>query len=176
MVKHFVVTMLLSLGLSIAQGQGMSNSKINVGQKAPDIEYPGVNGKPVKLSTVAKNRVVLLDFWASWCRPCRAANPGLVKMYDKYKGKKFKKAAKGFTIVSVSLDKSKEAWEKAIADDKLSWEYHMSDLGFWNSKPAATYGVEYIPQAFLVGADGKIIGKYNFAEEADKDLEKLLAH
>ena len=87
---------------------------------------------------------------------------------------KFKVAKKGFTVLSVSLDQDKDAWVKAISNDKLAWEYHMSDLGGWQSKAAAAYGVGFIPQTFLVGADGKVIGKYMNAEAAEADLKKLL--
>jgi hypothetical protein len=101
-------------------------------------------------------------------------NPRLVELYNKYKDAKFKDAKKGFTIVSVSLDKTKEAWQKAVTKDGLVWEYHMSDLGFWNSKAAELYGVQFIPQAFLLGPDGKVIAKYTSTEAAAADLEKLL--
>jgi len=102
------------------------------------------------------------------------ANPGLVAMYKRYSDKKFKHARKGFAIVSVSLDKNKDAWIKAIQHDSLSWQYHMSDLGSWNSKPAQIYGIQFIPQAFLIDETGKIIGKYEMGEQADDDIKKQL--
>jgi hypothetical protein len=102
------------------------------------------------------------------------ANPDLVKFYKKYSAKKFKKAKKGFTIVSVSLDKNKEPWMQAIEKDGLIWPFHMSDLGGWQSKAAAIYGVMFVPQAFLIDANGVVIGKYNRAEDCVKDLEKLM--
>ncbi len=89
------------------------------------------------------------------------------------KDRKFKAAPKGFTIVSVSLDERKEAWIKAIENDKLTWEYHLSDLSSWGSEAAKAYGVEFIPQAFLIGANGEILGKYMFAEEAKADIERF---
>ena len=97
-----------------------------------------------------------------------------MEFYKKYSTKKFKNAKKGFTIVSVSLDKEKQPWIDAIKQDKLEWEWHMSDLGGWGSKPAAEYGVQFVPQAFLIDGKGIIIGKYNRAEECVKDLEKLV--
>ncbi|HTM67286.1 MAG TPA: thioredoxin family protein [Flavipsychrobacter sp.] len=172
-MKRLVVALLLSCGVMGAHAQ-YQNTTIKVGQKAPELKFDSPSGDQLDLAKISKDRVVLLDFWASWCRPCRNANPKLVEMYNRYKDKEFKTAKKGFTIVSVSLDQKKEAWEKAIADDKLAWEYHMSDLGGWESKPAQLYGVQFIPQAFLVGPDGKVLATYQMAEQAEADLQKLL--
>jgi thiol-disulfide isomerase/thioredoxin len=172
-MKRLVVALLLSCGVMGAHAQ-YQNTTIKVGQKAPELKFDSPSGDQLDLAKISKDRVVLLDFWASWCRPCRNANPKLVEMYNRYKDKEFKTAKKGFTIVSVSLDQKKEAWEKAIADDKLAWEYHMSDLGGWQSKAAELYGVQFIPQAFLVGPDGKVLATYQMAEQAEADLQKLL--
>lgn len=172
-MKKILVALLLSSSSVYAQAQ-YENTTVKVGQKAPDLKFNNPAGEKLELSKIAKDRVILLDFWASWCRPCRTANPKLVELYNRYKDKDFKSAKKGFTIVSVSLDQNKEAWIKAIKDDQLAWEYHMSDLGGWQSQPAEVYGVEYVPQAFLVGPDGKIIAKYQFAEQAEADLQKML--
>lgn len=172
-MKKFLAALALCCtisGLAFAQ----DNYTIKVGQKAPELKFKNPKGEVLELSKINKDRIVLIDFWASWCRPCRAANPRLVAMYNNYKDKSFKSAKKGFTVVSVSLDQNKDSWIKAINDDKLSWEYHMSDLGSWNSKAAELYGVQFIPQAFLVGADGTIIGMYSSAEEAASELEKML--
>jgi thiol-disulfide isomerase/thioredoxin len=154
--------------------QEYANNTISVGQQAPELEFPNPAGENLKLSELNKGRVILLDFWASWCGPCRRASPELVALYEKYKNEKFNKAKNGFTVVSVSLDKDKAAWVKAIADDNLSWPYHMSDLGAWQSKGAQIYGVQFIPQAFLIGPDGKIIGKYMTPTAAVADLDKML--
>ena len=173
MMKKIAATLSLAL-CTIFAANAQENTKMNIGQKAPDLAYNSPQGKPVKLSEVNKGRVVLLDFWASWCGPCRRSSPGLVALYNKYKDQKFASAKNGFTVVSVSLDKDKDAWMKAIETDKYTWPYHMSDFGGWQSAAAATYGVQFIPQAFLIDANGKIIGKYMLAEQADADIEKLL--
>ncbi len=173
MKKIFGVLAIASL-LSFTASAQYENTKIKVGQQAPEVALANPQGKTISLSEVSKGRYVLVDFWASWCGPCRRANPELVETYNKYKAKKFKKASKGFTVFSVSLDGRKEAWQQAIDADKLAWEYHVSDLKKWDSKAAGDYGVGFIPQAFLVGPDGKIIGKYMNALEAVADLEKYV--
>lgn len=173
-MKKLFAVLLLSCGITGAAYAQNENTTITVGQKAPELKFADPNGKDLELTKITKDRVVLLDFWASWCRPCRGANPRLVALYDRYKDKSFKDAKKGFTVVSVSLDQNKDAWVKAISDDKLTWEYHMSDLGGWGSKPAEIYGVQFVPQAFLLGPDGKVLAKYASAEQAEADLQKML--
>ncbi len=120
-----------------------------IGNKAPEIDLPAPDGKNIKLSSLRGN-YVLLDFWASWCRPCRAENPNIVKNYKKYK-------KSGFTIYQVSLDRTKEDWVNAINADGLNEWNHVSDLKYWNSAPAAVYGVRGIPANFLIDPEGKII-------------------
>lgn len=145
----------------------MAQELIQVGNPAPDIDLPSPNGKNYKLSDL-KGNIVLLDFWASWCGPCRRENPNVVKVYDKYK-------AKGFTVYSVSLDKAKTNWEQAIAQDKLSWKYHVSDLQYWNSAPARDYGVRGIPKTFLIDREGKIAAvNLRGAEHIERELKKIL--
>lgn len=131
--------------------QQSAGETIRVGQPAPEISLPGPDGKVRSLSAM-KGKIVLLDFWASWCGPCRRANPHVVEVYNKYKDK-------GFDVFSVSLDKQdgKERWVQAIKQDGLVWDNHVSDLQYWNSAPAATYGVRGIPKTFLIGRDGKIV-------------------
>jgi len=120
------------------------------GDYAPNISAPTPDGEVLALNDL-KGKVVLIDFWASWCGPCRRENPNVVKMYNKYKDK-------GFEILGVSLDKNRDRWLKAIEDDNLTWP-HISDLEGWASKPAQMYKVSSIPYTVLVDKDGKIIGK-----------------
>jgi len=172
-MKRIISVLALAAVCTFSAKAQYENTTIKVGQVAPELSFNTPEGKTLSLKTVAKGQYVLLDFWASWCGPCRAANPTVVAMYNKYKSAKFKNA-KGFTIFSVSLDKNKDSWVAAIKKDGLVWPNHVSDLGGWQSQPASTYGIQYIPQAFLIGPDGKIIGKYNDATEAAKDLAKYV--
>ncbi|MHA8067180.1 peroxiredoxin family protein [Aquirufa sp. ROCK2-A2] len=122
----------------------------NTGNDAPEIALPTPTGEILALSSL-KGKYVLIDFWASWCGPCRQENPNVVKTYAKYKDK-------GFEIFGVSLDKDKAAWLRAIENDKLVWK-HVSDLQYWNSVGAQAYGVNSIPMTFLLDPAGKIVAK-----------------
>jgi thiol-disulfide isomerase/thioredoxin len=128
-----------------------------IGNKAPDIDYPTPDGKNISLSSL-EGKMVLIDFWASWCPPCRRENPNLVQTYNTFKDKKFQNGD-GFTIYSVSLDQTKDKWEEAIVTDQLSWEYHVSDLKYWQSVPAAMYQVQSIPSNVLIDGNGIIVAK-----------------
>jgi thiol-disulfide isomerase/thioredoxin len=158
-------------------------------QVAPDIKLPNPSGKEYALSEL-KGKVVLLDFWASWCRPCRMENPNVVKIYNKYKNQ-------GFTVFSVSLDgvdsrqmaalqndankiqevlgMQKKLWKDAIEKDGLIWEYHVSDLKKWECAPANLYGVNSIPRTFMIDKEGKIAAvNLRGAEQIEETLQKLL--
>lgn len=132
---------------------------LNIGDKAPELNYQDPNGKMLSLSSL-KGQMVLIDFWASWCGPCRRENPNVVKTYNEFKDESFENG-KGFTVYSLSLDKSKGAWQNAIMQDKLSWPNHVSDLKAWGSEGAQIYNVRGIPMAYLIDGNGIIVGKGN---------------
>lgn len=162
-----------------------SKYKVKVGQPAPEIALPDVNGKVKKLSEL-KGKVVLLDFWASWCGPCRRANPHVVEMYEKYN-------KDGFEVFNVSLDgldtrskgtmsadkvdaklkSSKKRWLDAIKKDNLHWNNHVSDLKKWDSEGAALYGVRSIPTTFLIDRDGNIAA-LNPRNDLEQQIQKFL--
>ncbi|MBU0486638.1 MAG: AhpC/TSA family protein [Bacteroidetes bacterium] len=128
----------------------LMNQQLALGAPAPEIVLPAPDGKIRTLKSL-RGKYVLIDFWASWCKPCRMQSSFLVKLYTKYK-------EEGFEIFGVSLDQNKTAWENAIRDDKLDW-IHVSDLGYWNSSVVKLYNIKSIPMMYLVGKDGKIIAK-----------------
>ena len=139
-------------------------AKLVIGAQAPQIVMADPNGEVISLSSF-RGKTVLVDFWASWCRPCRAENPQVVKLYEKYKDQ-------GFEIYGVSLDREKHLWIQAIKQDGLEW-IHVSDLQFWNSSAAKLYNVNSIPQTYLLDEDGKIIAKDFRAAELEKKLKEI---
>ncbi len=136
-----------------------------IGSEAPEIRQQTPDGGTLALSDL-RGKVVLIDFWASWCRPCRIENPNVKRVYERY-------AKKGFEILGVSLDRDHASWVKAIKDDGLPWK-HVSDLGYWNNAAAQEYGAQSIPYTVLVDRDGKILDKGLRGEQLEARLAQLM--
>lgn len=156
--KYFLVAFIL-----LASSQ--LKAQIQQGYDAPDIALPSVNGDTIRLSSL-KGKVVLLDFWASWCGPCRISNRRLVKLYPRYK-------EKGFEIFSVSLDEDKSKWKNAIKRDKITW-LQVNDDGGWEAKTAIKWNINEIPTSFLVDRNGKLVAKDLEGRDLESELKNLL--
>jgi peroxiredoxin len=171
MEKADVVGFVNDVAAKFPDHQGLASIRNSlqgwIGKQAPEINLPDVNGKQVSLSSF-KGKYVLVDFWASWCRPCRMENPNVVKAYNRFKDK-------NFTILGVSFDKpgDKEAWQQAVKDDNLTWT-QISDLQHWSSPVVAAYKIEGIPFNVLVDPQGRIIAEGLRGEELEKKLESVL--
>lgn len=143
-----------------------SSHEVKDGTPAPEIVIQDIRGNEFRLSSL-RGKLVMLDFWASWCAPCRIENPKLVKLYEKYKDR-------GFEIVSISLDSEEHKWKNAVEVDQLPWQYHVSELKGWNCSTAQRYGVVAIPAFFLVDKNGIIIEHDLTRNQLASKLEELL--
>ena len=155
-----IIVFLFSAFYSIAQ------EVANINDPRLQIKLPDVKGDSITLASL-KGTVLLLDFWASWCMPCRAANKKLVRLYDKYK-------EKGFEIFSVSLDEDKSDWKKAIARDKISWVQVNDPRGSWNAKTVADWNISVLPTTFLINKKGDVVAIDPEGKELEKGIRELL--
>jgi len=158
MIRTWITLFLLIISLNLF-------SQMRQGQNAADLSLPDLTGKMVSLSEF-KGKVVLLDFWASWCGPCRHNNPRLVKLYNKYHDK-------GLEIYGVSLDEDMKSWKKAVHSDKLSWVQVIDDKG-WEATSIATYGIDFIPSSFLIDRNGVIRTINAEGSELENSVKDLL--
>lgn len=157
---------MLSNQIAEAEKKAAATANLQPGNPAPEIELPNPEGKVVPLSSL-RGKVVLIDFWASWCKPCRRENPNVVKMYNEY-------ADQGFEIYGVSLDKDKDKWVQAIQQDGLTWP-QVSDLEFWNSAAAKLYSVSSIPHTVLIDREGKIIASGLRGQPLEQKVKESVA-
>ncbi len=174
MMRKSIVFLLIFAFSYVSAQESKPREGLNVGNIAPELKYKSPEGKKIALSDL-RGQMVLIDFWASWCGPCRRENPNLVSVYEEFKDKKFKNG-NGFTIYSVSLDRSKDQWIQAIQQDGLVWKNHVSDLKFWYSEAAEKYNIRAIPSNFLIDGDGVIVAKNlrgaNLRDTLEKFIEK----
>ncbi len=171
-LQNFLLTAIFLLCTGIPS-YSQETTGLEIGDKAPDITEKGVNGEPVELESL-RGKIVLIDFWASYCGICRSRHKELVPLYEKYKDTVFRNA-NGFTVFSVSLDRNRERWINAIERDGLKWPYQVSDLeGLFSSKYSKTYKALMIPENYLIDGDGVIIGKNLFGEELERVLQQMI--
>lgn len=152
--------------------QSQRETGLQIGNIIPDIKLNDVDGNPRSISELRGN-IVFVDFWASWCKPCRRENPAVVEAYNAYSKKDFRDAD-GFKVFSISLDKNKEDWINAIEADELAWDEHVSDLLGWRSNAAKKFNVRAIPMNYLIDQNGVIIAKNLRGEQLKETLENLI--
>ncbi|HXB08343.1 MAG TPA: TlpA disulfide reductase family protein [Puia sp.] len=151
----------------MAEQERMSQANSWVGKQAPELALPDANGKIISLASY-KGKFLLVDFWASWCAPCRAENPNVVKVYNEFRGK-------NFAILGVSLDKERDSWMEAVRSDRLAWT-HVSDLKYWQSKAVQTFNFNGIPYNVLIDPQGKVIAEGLRGDDLETKLKEVLTN
>jgi thiol-disulfide isomerase/thioredoxin len=178
MKKIFLLVLTFCIASGCKQGNNIKSTDktivtgLSVGNRAPELSYSNPDGKKIALSSL-RGKMVLIDFWASWCPPCRRENPGVVAIYQHFKDKKFTRG-NGFTVYSVSCDKDRDAWINAIKTDNLTWENHVSDLKGWESEATYIYKISEIPSNFLIDGDGIILAQNIRGQQFSMTLQSLL--
>lgn len=171
-MKSLLVSILV-VGLFFGGRYLYMKPKFMIGTEAPNFSAQLKNGDAFELDNLRKDNMVLLDFWGSWCGPCRAENPMIVKLYDKFHGQDFE-GFNDFEVVSVAIETRKEPWERAILKDDLKWPYHIGEFERFSSPIAMQYGVREIPTSYLLNTNGQIVGVNLTYEEMESILSKKL--